>query len=128
MEAAQRVSATVPPGQADQIPGGAGHDDQPAPARPASPQPSSGSRPIGDAEMLEVEAVQRRQLLDVLVHGAPGPGGPARAGTGRGLLIGIAVAVAIALGVGLVATVQATMSHGGSSKPGSGVVGVHAIA
>jgi len=104
--------------------GGEGaQDDQPASDSPARPEPAHGSRPLSDADALEVEAVRRRQLLDAFLHGASRPGS-ARSGTGRGLLIGIAVAIAIALCVGLVAMVQATMAHGGSGRPGGGVVTV----
>ncbi|HKA09307.1 MAG TPA: hypothetical protein VKI99_02440 [Candidatus Dormibacteraeota bacterium] len=102
--------------------GEGGQDDQPASDSPARPEPAPDSRPLSDADALEVEAVRRRRLLDAFLHGASRPA--ARSGTGRGLLIGIAVAIAIALCVGLVAMVQATMAHGGSGRPGSGVVTV----
>ena len=115
-EAAERMSGTSAVVQ----------EDEPAPASPALPRATSQPRPLGDAEVLEVEAVHRRQLLDALVHGASRTA-PSRSGTGRGLLIGIAVAVAIALGVGLVAMVQATMTHGSPSKP-AGAIAVHAVA
>jgi len=81
----------------------------PAPARTLSVAP--GERPLSDADVLELESVQRGQVLDALLYGrSPAPS--ARAGRGRGLWAGIAVAVAIALCVGLAAMVQATMAHG----------------
>jgi len=110
---------------AERLPAGGdgGQDDQPASDSPARPEPAADSRPLSDADALEVEAVRRRQLLDAFLHGASRPAS-GRSGTGRGLLIGIAVAIAIALCVGLVAMVQATMAHGGSGRPGGGVVTV----
>jgi len=69
-------------------------------------------RPLSDADVLELESVQRGQVLDALLSGRT-PAPSARAGRGRGLWAGVAVAVAIALCVGLAAMVQATMAHGG---------------
>jgi hypothetical protein len=72
---------------------------------------AAGERPLSDADVLELESVQRGQVLDALLNGrSPAP--PSRAGRGRGLWAGVAVAVAIALCVGLAAMVQATMAHG----------------
>ena len=81
------------------------------PERPPAPRTQSvaaGERPLSDADVLELESVQRAQVLDALLHGRS----PARAGRGRGLWAGVTVAVAIALCVGLAAMVQATMAHG----------------
>jgi hypothetical protein len=73
---------------------------------------ATGERPLSDADVLELESVQRGRVLDALLYGrSPAPS--ARAGRGRGLWAGVAVAVAIALCVGLAAMVQATMAHGG---------------
>jgi hypothetical protein len=81
----------------------------PAAARTLAVAP--GERPLSDADVLELESVQRGQVLDALLYGrVPAPS--ARAGRGRGLWTGVAVAVAIALCAGLAAMVQATMAHG----------------
>ena len=81
--------------------------EPPPVARPLSV--ATGERPMSDSDALELESVQRGQVLDALLHGtSPAPS----ARTGRGLWAGVAVAVAIALCVGLAAMVQATMAHG----------------
>jgi hypothetical protein len=82
-------------------------------AAPPVPVAPPGERPLSDAEVLEVESVQRRQLHDALLYGRSGAA-TAAAGRGRGLWAGLAVAIAIALCVGLTAMVQATMAHGGA--------------
>jgi hypothetical protein len=80
-----------------------------AAARALSVAPAE--RPLSDADVLELESVQRGQVVDALLYGrSPAPA--ARSGRGRGLWAGVAVAVAIALCVGLAAMVQAAMAHG----------------
>ena len=88
-------------------PAAAGMAEPPAPVRALSVAP--GERPLSDADVLELESVQRGQVLDALLYGrSPAPS----ARSGRGLWAGVAVAVAIALCVGLAAMVQASMAHG----------------
>ena len=82
-----------------------------APPAPRAPSVAAGERPMSDADVLELESVQRGQVLDALLYGRS-PAASARAGRGRGLWAGVAVAVATALCVGLAAMVQATMAHG----------------
>src|SRR5215470_7523503 len=79
-----------------------------ADARAMSVAPTE--RPLSDADVLELESVQRGQALDALLYGRT-PAPQSRAGRGRGLWAGVAVAIAIALCVGLAAMVQATMAH-----------------
>jgi len=82
--------------------------EPPPPARTLSV--ATDERPLSDADMLELESVQRSRVLDALLYGrSPAPS--ALAGRGRGLWAGVAVAVAIALCLGLAAMVQATMAH-----------------
>lgn len=95
-------------------------------AEPAGQPPPAAERPLSDSEALELESVQRRQLLDALLHGSS-RANLARSGRGsRGLWVGVAVALAIALVVALVAMVQTAMTQNASHKPGSVVVTVQA--
>ena len=91
-------------------PAATGEAEPPAVIRAPSVGPTE--RPLSDADVLELESVQRGQVLDALLYGRT-PAPSAQAGRGRGLWAGVAVAVAIALCVGLAAMVQATMAHGG---------------
>jgi hypothetical protein len=68
-------------------------------------------RPLDDADVLDLESVQRGRLQEALLYGGSPPAS-ARAGRGRGLWAGVAVAAAIALCVGLAVMVQAAMAHG----------------
>jgi hypothetical protein len=95
-------------------PEAAHRDDVPEngpPAAPRTPSVAPTERPLSDAEVLELESVQRGRVLDALLY-ARSPAPSARAGRGRGLWAGVAVAVAITLCVGLATMVQATMAHG----------------
>ena len=92
-------------------------------AEPAGQPPPAAGRPLSDSEVLELESVQRRQLLDALLHGSSRAN---LARTGRGLWVGVAVALAIALVVALVAMVQMVMTQNASHKPASVVVTVQA--
>lgn len=83
--------------------------------------PQAAERPLSDSEALELESVQRRQLLDALLHGTS-RANLARTGRGRGLWAGVAVALAIALVVALFAMVQTAMTQNPSHRPGSVVV------
>ena len=94
-------------------------------AEPAGQPPPAAERPLSDSEALELESVQRRQMLDALLHGSS-RANLARTGRGRGLWVGVAVALAIALVVALVAMVQTAMTQNASHKPGSVVVIVQA--
>ena len=94
-------------------------------AEPAGQPPPAAERPLSDSEALELESVQRRQMLDALLHGSS-RANLARSGRGRGLWVGVAVALAIALVVALVAMVQTAMTQNASHKPGSVVVTVQA--
>lgn len=102
-------------------------DQEPAGQGPTAGQPPpAAERPLSDSEVLEVESVQRRQLLDALLHGTS-RANLARAGRGRGLWVGVAVALAIALVVALFAMVQTAMTQNASHKPGSVVVTAQAL-
>lgn len=94
-------------------------------AEPAGQPPPAAERPLSDSEALELESVQRRQMLDALLHGSS-RANLARTGRGRGLWVGVAVALAIALIVALVAMVQTAMTQNASHKPASVVVTVQA--
>lgn len=90
-------------------------------AEASGQRPPSAERPLSDSEALELESVQRRQLLDALLHGTS-RANLARTGRGRGLWVGLALALAIALVVALFAMVQTAMTQNASHKPGSEVV------
>jgi hypothetical protein len=94
-------------------------------AEPADQPPPAAERPLSDSEVLELESVQRRQLLDALMHGTS-RANLARTGRGRGLWVGVAVALAIALVVALFTMVQTAMTQNASHRPGSVVVTVQA--
>jgi hypothetical protein len=63
---------------------------------------------LDDRDVIEAQALRRRQVIDAFVQGREGRAGHWNAPARRGFLIGLAVAIVLSMVVGVVGVVQAT--------------------